>query len=125
MPFIRTTVSIYDKPMYYTKPNQLFDIFTSIEKENLTLIKDVQELEQSIDIQKANLAAIKKKMEERIFKLQMTHDSHMHEMKQHDGILKSRENNYIHADSSKNSKLLEKLREQVNISCRFRQSIKI
>jgi len=52
--------------MYFTNPNQLIDIFAKLEENNLQLIQNVQDLEQTLDTLKANLAQKKKEFDAKI-----------------------------------------------------------
>ncbi len=102
-----------EKTMYFKEPQQLFDIFTNIEKENLNLITEVQELEKTLDDERKSLATIKLTAEERIKKLKGNFDLHKTEMKQHEAELKIRESLHIDKDSSKNKEWLDALRSKI------------
>ena len=102
-----------DKTMYFKEPQQLFDIFTNIEKENLNLITEVQELEKTLDDERKSLATIKLTAEERIKKLKGNFDMHKAEMRQHEAELKIRESLHIDKDSSKNKEWLDALRSKI------------
>jgi len=49
--------------MYFANPQQLLDIFTALEEQNLFLIQNSQETEQALEELKANSASTKKDMD--------------------------------------------------------------
>jgi len=50
--------------LYFTEPNQLLDILGDLEEQNLSLIQNSQETEESLDQMKANIMVQKQKMDE-------------------------------------------------------------
>jgi hypothetical protein len=52
-------------PMYFVKPKQLLDIFTSLEESNLFLIQNSQETEQALEDLRQNFRDTKRKMDRR------------------------------------------------------------
>lgn len=50
-------------PMYFTKPQQLLDIFTQLEEQNLFLIQNCQETEEALEELKQNFEATQNDME--------------------------------------------------------------
>jgi hypothetical protein len=64
------TSSGTEMPMYFTHPQQLLDVFTALEEQNLFLIQNSQETEQALDDLKATYKDTTKKMDEKTSLLQ-------------------------------------------------------
>lgn len=41
--------SLQELPLYFTEPQQLLDIFTKLEEQNLSLIQNTQEMEETLE----------------------------------------------------------------------------
>ncbi len=54
----------FEVPMYFTRPQQLLDIFAALEERNLFLIQNSQETEEQLEELKQKLEATKARMEE-------------------------------------------------------------
>ncbi|GMI18977.1 hypothetical protein TeGR_g8579, partial [Tetraparma gracilis] len=59
------TSSGSEMPMYFTDPQQLLDVFTALEEQNLFLIQNSQETEQALDDLKATYKDTTKRMDEK------------------------------------------------------------
>merc|ERR1711990_923382 len=57
------TSSGEEVPMFFTKPQQLLDIFTALEEQNLFLIQNSQETEQALEELKQQYRETKRKMD--------------------------------------------------------------
>ena len=64
------TSSGKEMPMYFTHPQQLLDVFTALEEQNLFLIQNSQETEQALDDLKATYKDTTKKMDEKTSSLE-------------------------------------------------------
>lgn len=51
-PVLYSTLSAYpsqEMALYFTEPQQLLDVFTQLEEQNLSLIQNTQEMEEALD----------------------------------------------------------------------------
>jgi len=68
------TSSGEELPMYFTKPQQLLDIFTALEEQNLFLIQNSQETEQALEELKQQYRETKRKMDRKTATLKQNID---------------------------------------------------
>jgi AraC-like DNA-binding protein len=64
------TSSDEDIPMYFNKPQQVLEIFSSMEEENLFLIQNTQEAEQSLDEMSTRFQESKREVQQKVDTMQ-------------------------------------------------------
>ncbi len=64
------TSSDEDIPMYFSKPQQILEIFSSMEEENLFLIQNAQEAEQSLDEMTCRFRDSKREVQQKVDAMQ-------------------------------------------------------
>ena len=102
-----------EKPMYFTDPQQLFDIFTNLEKENLTLISEIQVLEQTLEDEKHIRANIQAMAEEKIKKLKGNLYLHKNDSEAHEPVVKIKDSLPINRDTAQTKEWLDLLKGKI------------
>lgn len=108
------TDSESEEPMYFKEPQQLLDIFTSLEENNLFLIQNAQETEQTLEELKQDYADTKASMDSQKSSLKSSIDEHVAQISREEAKTETiRRSADVRGEKDAQDKLLNELHDRV------------